>query len=471
MRAGKYNRAVATLKNRRESTVLLRCFSVLLGLAMSAIAAHPAAAWIVTPRNSLTINTTSVSGVVELSGAAYLGHVEGSTHELYAVQDSSNQFVTVSFNLAANGSLTSATATAKRSLSPGFDFEGIALGPTGSVLISEESTPTVRRYNVTTGAQIAAISLPAVFANSRSNNALESLTRVPNSDTYWTANEAALTVDGPTANTTHGTLVRLQRFDYDESGTLSIGPQFAYSVDPIHIGTTTDSNTRSGLVDLVALPDGSLLTLERSLGIPFSPLYQYENRIYRVSLAGATDVSQSPFNAGLSGQSYTPAMKTLLWKGQVGGVVGQNMEGLALGPQLSGGNWTLLGVVDNGGSGSNTLASFALAPAIAGDFNGDGSVDAADYIAWRKGFGSTFVANDFDIWRSHFGQSGGTGSFHGLPKTIGVPEPGVVCFLAAMVFLGVTTQRMSQTFLLPTFGSRLVVNLHGRQAATMTEPS
>ena len=187
--------------------------------------------------------------------------------------------------------------------------------------------------------------------------------------------------------------MRLQRFSYDAAGILTLGPQYAYAVDPIHIGTSTDSRTRSGVVDLVALPDSSLLVLERSLGISgvvFGvPLYQYEDRIYRVTFAGATDISQSPLNSGLIGQSYTPVSKTLLWKGQVGGGLGQNMEGLALGPQLPGGDWSLLGVVDNSGgsdplSAANTLAAFSLAPSIAGDFNGDGLVDSADYVVWAK---------------------------------------------------------------------------------------
>jgi hypothetical protein len=103
------------------------------------------------------------------------------------------------------------------------------------------------------------------------------------------------------------------------------------------------------------------------------------------------------------------------------------MEGLALGPQLPGGNWALVGVVDNSSGGEpfsgNTLASFELAPSIAGDFNGDARVDGADYILWRKEFGSVFTPSDYDTWRSHFGQSAGTASRLGSPDTIAVPEP------------------------------------------------
>lgn len=401
----------------------------LLFVCASAVSCS-SAAWTVAPRNTLAIDTSAVSGVSELSGAVYRGPI-GGVHEILAVQDSGNQFIALSFNLATNGSLISAVATAKRSLSPGFDFEGIALGPAGSVLIAEESTPAVRRYDLATGAATALLSMPVVYSSSRSNFAFESLTRVPSSSIYWTANEAALTVDGALANTSQGTMVRLQQFSYDGTGALVFGPQYAYPVDPIHVGTTTDSNTRSGLVDLVALPDSSLLALERSLGLGLPP---YESRIYHINLNGASDVSQVPFHTGLIGQSYTPVTKTLLWEGQVGGAFGQNMEGLALGPQLAGGDWTLLGVVDNGGSGSNTLASFVLSPTVTGDFNGDGRADAGDYVVWRRNLSSPFATSDYSLWRSHYGKAAGTGA--GLPAgdTINVPEAPVtfitLCWIA-----------------------------------------
>ena len=285
--------------------------------------------------------------------------------------------------------------------------------------------------------------MPAVFANSRANFAFESLTRSPDGQTYWTANEAALTSDGPLATTTQGTTVRLQQFTYDASGTLTSGPQYAYSVNPIHTGSTTDSNTRSGLVDLVALPDSSLLVLERSLGKPSPslPLYQYEDRIYRVTFAGATDTSLAPFSGGLVGQSFTTATKTLLWKGQVGGLFGQNMEGLTLGPQLPGGDWSLLGVVDNGGGADplsgNTLAGFTLSPSVPGDFNGNGVVDSADYAVWRKGLGSTFTQPDYNLWRTHFGQSAGSGSAQNASTAAALPEPsGMLLLIMGLLPIG-----------------------------------
>lgn len=42
---------------------------------------------------------------------------------------------------------------------------------------------------------------------------------------------------------------------------------------------------------------------------------------------------------------------------------------------------------------------------LPGDFNHDEVVDAADYTVWRDGLGSTHTPEQYDIWKSHFGQS------------------------------------------------------------------
>jgi hypothetical protein len=71
---------------------------------------------------------------------------------------------------------------------------------------------------------------------------------------------------------------------------------------------------------------------------------------------------------------------------------------------------------------------------LAGDFNGDGSVDAADYVVWRKSGGSL---TEYNEWRTNFGR---TNSGAGSSLSYGaVPEPGGVvlsmCGLAAAAVL------------------------------------
>ena len=61
---------------------------------------------------------------------------------------------------------------------------------------------------------------------------------------------------------------------------------------------------------------------------------------------------------------------------------------------------------------------------LPGDYNEDGAVDAADYIVWRKGLGTTYTQPDYDVWRAHFGQSAGSGAGTAIDSPYAVvPEP------------------------------------------------
>jgi hypothetical protein len=73
-----------------------------------------------------------------------------------------------------------------------------------------------------------------------------------------------------------------------------------------------------------------------------------------------------------------------------------------------------------------------------GDFNGDGQVDAADYVVWRKGFaGGTFDMEDYNTWRQNFGAgAGGSGSL----AATAAPEPATFG-LVALLLLGTVAMR------------------------------
>jgi hypothetical protein len=60
---------------------------------------------------------------------------------------------------------------------------------------------------------------------------------------------------------------------------------------------------------------------------------------------------------------------------------------------------------------------------LAGDYNHNGVVDAADYVAWRDGLGTTYTQADYDVWRAHFGQSAGNGATVSTSATIPEPAP------------------------------------------------
>ncbi len=181
--------------------------------------------------------------------------------------------------------------------------------------------------------------------------------------------------------------------------------------------------------DLLALPDGTLLGLERSVAVT-SPIYL--SRIYEIDFDGATDVSAAAFNSGLIGQTYTPVGKELLWAGAADGSSGQNLEGLTLGPQLANGNWALLGVVDDGDSlSSNTIVSFELSANLSADLDEDGDVDGFDFLAWQRGESPIpFSKSDLTDWEANYGMVAPLSA-----TSAAVPEPGSLALLAMGVAL------------------------------------
>ncbi len=71
-----------------------------------------------------------------------------------------------------------------------------------------------------------------------------------------------------------------------------------------------------------------------------------------------------------------------------------------------------------------------FAAGLPGDFNLDGTVDAADYTVWRDGLSAAYTQVDYFTWQAHFGQSAG-GSNLATAATSAVPEPTA---LALIVF-------------------------------------
>ena len=86
----------------------------------------------------------------------------------------------------------------------------------------------------------------------------------------------------------------------------------------------------------------------------------------------------------------------------------------------------IVGVYGDGSPGLRSfVATFAAGPP--GDFNLDGTVDAADYVVWRKGLGTSYTQSDYDLWRSHFGQMAGSGA-SAIANTA-VPEPSTAALI------------------------------------------
>jgi autotransporter-associated beta strand protein len=121
--------------------------------------------------------------------------------------------------------------------------------------------------------------------------------------------------------------------------------------------------------------------------------------------------------------------------GALNGVAGDYSEGAAvtLGSAL-------YHITYDGGANHNDvmLIGGAAPMGVPGDFNGNGVVDAADYVLWRSGGPlqnevsdqGTVTPQDYLDWRARFGNTSGSGSGSSLSKSGAVPEPGTMMLLA-----------------------------------------
>lgn len=271
----------------------------------------------------------------QLSGITYSG---GTTY--YSVGDNDDHTIWqlyTSLNTSTGRIRSSLVTSGIAAPELGSDSEGIALRPErATAWVSDETDSSISEFSLATGAKVGGVDVPDIYrpANVQSNRGLESLTY--GSGTLWTANEEALKPDGSLSTTSAGSWVRIQQFTGSD---LSPAGQFGYLTDPISRMSPFVTVERSGLVELLVLPGGALLALERELGgiIP-----RFRSRIYLLDLTGATDVST--WNS-LADGGFTPVGKTLLWQGVFGF---SNFEGMTLGPQLTNGSQSLLLISDNG---------------------------------------------------------------------------------------------------------------------------
>ena len=85
---------------------------------------------------------------------------------------------------------------------------------------------------------------------------------------------------------------------------------------------------------------------------------------------------------------------------------------------------------------TGVISVVAATTGLLGDFNGDGKVDAADYVRWRKNHWQQRTPNDnglttqtagFNLWCSNFGNMSSSGADASVNAT--VPEPATLVLL------------------------------------------
>jgi 3-phytase/alkaline phosphatase D len=248
------------------------------------------------------------------------------------------------------------------------DAEGIAMDRSGRIYVASEGVqnrdprvpPSITMYNrrveylgrLPVPARFIAAERGEVTHGMRENGGFESLTITPNERHLFTATELPLVQDGPPPSFERGALTRILEYQ-SEGDSFRPAREFAYPLDAVANADFTPRTSINGIVELLALSPTELLAMERSFAVEPG-----ENgrsvariRIYRASLAGASDVS--PVESLQKGRGVRPVSKTLLLDlADVKGLSRElaaldNFEGMAFGPTLADGSRSLLLVSDD----------------------------------------------------------------------------------------------------------------------------
>lgn len=234
------------------------------------------------------------------------------------------------------------------------DPEGIARDAAGDLWISSEGdthqgiAPWVRRFSAD-GRQLEELPLPAGFLPDdtgargvRFNEGFEPLALADGGVSLWTGTENALAQDGPEADLGIASPARLLRFDLTRR---RVDRQLLYWVDAVDSHRPTAGDFRvSGLVELLALPNGGLVSMERAYVAGLGNRI----RLYQLDLGAADDLEATdPEAAGVDPVAVTPVTKRLLADLAQFGIDPDNVEGASLGPLHPDGRPTLVLVSDN----------------------------------------------------------------------------------------------------------------------------
>lgn len=236
------------------------------------------------------------------------------------------------------------------------DFEGVTLLANDHLLVSSEGvasqgiSPALIEFS-RDGRFVRQWPVPGQFTVTaqtgvRDNLGFESLTITPDGSHVFTANEQALQQDGETATLTHGTPVRIVKY----SGSGRLLGQYPYMVSALpHPSDHKHVEGGNGLVELLALDEHTLLSLERSW---MKTTGEVSIRLFHVRLQGATNIAGLPALDG-NEQAIVYAHKTLVLDlKELLPLPDEafpdldNLEGMAFGPRLPDGGTTLFLVSD-----------------------------------------------------------------------------------------------------------------------------
>ncbi|MTW12129.1 esterase-like activity of phytase family protein [Pseudoduganella eburnea] len=234
------------------------------------------------------------------------------------------------------------------------DVESIRLDPLdGSMWYASEGDrragldPFIR-HATRAGGYLADLPLPDNFKvhkdeerGSRYNAVFEGLAFAPDGRSLWASLEWPLYEDGPIPTPQAGGMVRMTQFQRDGK----VLRQFAYPLDAIPAQPGPGKEAENGVSEILVLPDGELLVLERATVQDAADVHHNYVRIYATDARGASDVKSLP---ALTGANFTPARKRLVLDSRTLGLPRvDNLEAMAFGPRLPNGHATLVMASDD----------------------------------------------------------------------------------------------------------------------------
>jgi hypothetical protein len=244
------------------------------------------------------------------------------------------------------------TETGKPFVKDSLDPEGIAFSG-NSVFIASEGNlyqnipPFIQEFSLK-GEWLRTLPIPETFFDINGNDnqglhynlAFESLTLTPDNTYLFTANESALIQDGENANLDQGTPCRILRYNLS---TYQPDAEFLYFTDPLANSSFFAENLdRQGLVDLLAIDEQHLISLERSFSLGLG----YTIKLFLVSLEKADHIQNVP-SLKTNNTKIRPVEKTLLLNLSRLNIGVDNIEGLTWGAALPGGERSLILISDN----------------------------------------------------------------------------------------------------------------------------
>ena len=229
------------------------------------------------------------------------------------------------------------------------DSEGITFTQKSLFISSEgdrkrQIQPFIREFSLV-GKQLQSLPIPEKFliqpnSGVRNNLALENLTVTPSKKYLFTATENALIQDGTEANISTGSPCRILQYDLIKG---EAKKEFLYITEPI---TSTSNNfgdfKTNGLVEIIALDDTHLLSLERSFSLDTGNVI----KLFQVDLSNADNIQKiNSLNNQFT--HISPVKKELLSDLSNLELILDNIEGMTFGPKLADGQRSLILVSDN----------------------------------------------------------------------------------------------------------------------------